>query len=174
MFRSIADATSDDWRAVCAAQDANRHRREHDALLCLLHALAGVTDGFAVDQLRHCLQTASRAERAGAPEWLVLVALLHDVGKPLSLTNHPAVAAEVLRERLGERAYRVLLHHGEFLADHTHGTFTARDRHAGEPWHGDAVRLAEWDAAGFDPDYPALPLEHFLPMLARAYGLEGG
>ena len=42
----------------------------------MLEALGDITDGFAVDQLRHSLQTATRAEEAGAdPEMVVAVAV---------------------------------------------------------------------------------------------------
>ena len=50
-------------------------------MLAFLQMLDGLDDGFAVDQLGHALQTATRAERAGADPELVVAALMHDVGK---------------------------------------------------------------------------------------------
>ena len=48
-----------------------------------------ITDGFAVDQLTHCLQTAALAEQAGADDELVVASLCHDIGKAVSVSNHP-------------------------------------------------------------------------------------
>ena len=42
----------------------------------MLRSLAEITDGFAVDQLTHSLQTATLAERAGADEEIVFASLL--------------------------------------------------------------------------------------------------
>ena len=56
----------------------------------MLQELAGITDGFAVDQLTHCLQTATRAEEAGADDEMVVATLCHDIGKVVSVANHPA------------------------------------------------------------------------------------
>ena len=47
----------------------------------LVARLAGRSRRVAIDQLRHSLQAATRAARAGAPEETVFVALCHDVGK---------------------------------------------------------------------------------------------
>src|SRR5687767_13799413 len=52
-----------------------------DRVLALLRMLDGMDDGFAIDQLGHALQTATRAERAGADAELIVAALMHDVGK---------------------------------------------------------------------------------------------
>ena len=46
--------------------------------------------GEDVSQLEHALQTAHRAEQSGAPDWLVVAALLHDVGH---LLEDPAWAS---------------------------------------------------------------------------------
>jgi len=56
-----------------------------------------VVDGFGVDQLTHCLQTATRAEQAGADDELVVASLCHDIGKAVMVPNHPRIAAEILR-----------------------------------------------------------------------------
>jgi len=63
----------------------------------MLASLADITDGFAVDQLTHSLQTATRAEEAGADDEVVVAALCHDIGKSVSVLNHPKIAAEILR-----------------------------------------------------------------------------
>ena len=65
--------------------------------VALLGSLREISDGHAVDQLTHGLQTATRAERAGADDEVVLAALLHDAGRPLSETGHPEIAAAMLQ-----------------------------------------------------------------------------
>ena len=55
----------------------------------MLRSLGEITDGFATDQLTHCLQTATRAERAGADERSSSPSLCHDIGKAISVPNHP-------------------------------------------------------------------------------------
>jgi phosphonate degradation associated HDIG domain protein len=54
--------------------------------ICILFARKGgrAYDGEPVTQLEHALQTASRAEGAGAPPALVTAALLHDLGHLLN------------------------------------------------------------------------------------------
>jgi predicted HD phosphohydrolase len=169
-FKHIAASTAADWAAITAAS-ADRRYREYRNALWLLESLICITDGFAVDQYQHSLQCASRALRAGASEELIVAALFHDIGKPLSVVNHPAIAAAMLGEYVSEDMYHVLLHHGEFLADQTHGTDEA-ERFRGESWYQTAARLADWDAASFDPEYPSEPLETFVPMVRRVYGLD--
>ena len=59
----------------------------------MLRQLEGITDGFGTNQLVHCLQTATYAEKAGADQEMVVASLCHDVGKVISTFNHPAIAA---------------------------------------------------------------------------------
>lgn len=170
MPANIQDFTPRDWARIGEAQRAHR-RREYEWCLRLLAACGELVDEFPISQLGHCLQVATRAVRAGAGEELTLAALLHDVAKPLSLVNHPRVGAEILRPYVAADTFAMLLHHGEFLADVTHGT-AGREQYHREPWYGDAVRFAGWDAASFDASYDALPLEYFLPALRRLYGVD--
>ena len=66
-------------------------------LLVMVRGLSEITDGFSVDQLQHALQTATRAERDGADEQVIVASLLHDMGKLISVRNHPKIAAEIAR-----------------------------------------------------------------------------
>ena len=43
------------------------------------------------------LQTATRAERAGADDEMIVASLCHDIGKVVSVANHPGIAAEILK-----------------------------------------------------------------------------
>ena len=92
-----------------------------DRVLEMLRSLSGIVDGFAVDQLTHCLQTATRAERAGADDEVVVASLCHDVGKAVSVVNHPAIAAEILKPYVRDEVYWMILTHGRGEATVTRG-----------------------------------------------------
>ena len=132
----------------------------------MLRSLADVTDGFAVDQLTHCLQTATLAERAGADDEMVVASLCHDIGKAVSVPNHPMIAAEILKSYVREDVYHVIRVHQDFQGRHYYHHFNgdpnAREQYRGEAWFDLAEQFAdEWDQRAFDPDYDTLPLEHF-------------
>ena len=175
-FTRMDASTAEDWRVI-GREVARSNRRSADRALGLLRSLAGIRDGFAVDQLTHSLQTATRAERAGADEELVVAALLHDVGKAVTVHNHAAIAAEVLRPYVRADVYDVIRVHQDFQGRHYYhhlgGRADARERH--RPTVSPAVfalaaRFAdEWDQTSFDPDYDTAPLEHFEPALRRLF-----
>jgi predicted HD phosphohydrolase len=145
-----------------------------DRTLALLRMLGGMDDGFAVNQLDHALQTATRAERAGADEEVVVAALFHDVGKLTGDDNHDAVAGEILRAYVRDDVYQAVLHHQDFTARYIAPIFggdpARRARWRGEPWFGLAERFVdEWDQLSFDPEYRWEPLQHFEPMVRRVF-----
>ena len=82
-----------------------------------------ITDGFATDQLTHCLQTATLAERAGADDEVVVAALCHDIGKAVSVPNHPRIAAEILRPYVRDEVYKMILVHQDFQGRHYYQHF---------------------------------------------------
>ena len=138
-------------------------------------SLAEVTDGFAVDQLTHGLQTATRAEEAGANDEWVVASLCHDIGKAVSVPNHPRIAAEMLRPYVDPAITAVIVAHQDFQGRHYYHHFgldpNQRDRYRDEPWFADAERFAdEWDQNSFDPDYPTETLEHFAPKVRTVFG----
>jgi predicted HD phosphohydrolase len=151
-----------------------RDRAEYTMCLRLFATLADLTDGLPVSQMKHSLQCAARAQADGAREELVVVALLHDVGKALSEVNHPAVVAEMLKGRVSEDAYWVLRTHGDFQASLNwgRGLEALEARHGRRNWWPDALRLARYDAESFDPDYPTPGIERWYPLLRRLYGVE--
>ena len=134
----------------------------------LLDALRGRDSGLGLDEFAHSLQTASRAERAGATRELVVAALLHDVGKALTDRDHGRVAAELLAGSVDPQICWVVGVHQDFTAaEIRNGRPTlARYRHVLHPGFRRAARFADdWDVASRDPDYEAFPLEHFVPMV---------
>ena len=164
-FTSMDTSTAEQW-AVIGAEVASGQGRTAARLLELLRALADVTDGFAVDQLTHCLQTATRAERAGADPEIVFASLLHDVGKAISVPNHPEIAAAIIRPYVRDEVYWMIKVHQDFQGRHYYAHFggdpDARDQYEGESWYDLAARFADdWDQVAFDPDYDTLPIEHF-------------
>ncbi len=139
-FRSMDESTAEQWAEI-GARTAERQARVAPRVLGMLEALGDVVDGFAVDQLRHSLQTATRAERAGADEEMVVAALCHDVGKYVSVPNHPRIAAEILRPYVRDEVFDVIRTHQDFQGRHyyhhfgatpTPGSSTGARR--GSPW----------------------------------------
>jgi hypothetical protein len=113
--------TGVEWARQGRAQEANVDRRELRQLWRLFRTGAALDDGLGVDQVGHALMVAEQARRAGWVGDLLAAALLHDVAKPLSLVNHPAVAAEILRDRLSLLACDLVRYHSAFLGELIHG-----------------------------------------------------
>ena len=172
-FTRMDESTAEQWLHI-GVEQLKSQERYGERVLAMLRSLADITDGFAVDQLTHCLQTATRAERAGADPEVVLAALCHDIGKAVSVPNHPAIAAEILKPYVRDEVYRMILVHQDFQGRHYYAYFDrdpdARDQYRGEPWYDLAERFAdEWDQTAFDPDYPTEPLEHFEPLVMETF-----
>jgi len=145
-----------------------------DRILAFLQMLDGMDDGFGVDQLGHALQTATRAERAGADSELVVAALLHDVGKLCGDEYHDAVSAEMLHGFVRDDLYCVVLHHQDFTARYIAPIFGGdaerRERWRDQAWFGTAERFVdEWDQRSFDPDYATESLTHFVPLIHEIF-----
>jgi predicted HD phosphohydrolase len=180
-FTSMDTSTPEQW-AVIGVETAQNQPRVAEAVLGLLRSLADITDGFATDQLTHCLQTATRAERAGADDEVVVASLCHDIGKAISVPNHPEIAAAILKPYVRDEVHKMILVHQDFQGRHYYHHFggdpDAREKHR-DTLSADEFELAgrfadEWDQTSFDPDYDTLPLEHFedkvRAVFARARG----
>jgi predicted HD phosphohydrolase len=159
---------------VIGAETVARQERVGDRVMGMLRSLAEISDGFAVDQLTHCLQTATRAERAGADDEVVIASLCHDIGKAVSVPNHPKIAAEILRPYVRDDVYWMVLVHQDFQGRHYYHHFggdpDARVKYEGQPAYELAERFAdEWDQTAFDPEYDTLPLEHFESRLRELF-----
>jgi predicted HD phosphohydrolase len=172
-FTRMDQSTAEEW-AVIGAEHVKDQPRTAETVLTMLRGLGDVVVGFATDQLTHCLQTATRAERDGADEEVVVAALVHDIGKFVSVPNHPAIAAEILKPYVRDEVYWMIKAHQDFQGRHYYHYFggdpDARDAFAGEAWFGLAERFADdWDQTAFDPDYDTLPLEHFEPLVRKVF-----
>lgn len=164
-FTSMDVSTKEEWMTI-ARETANNQSRVAETVLGLLRSLATIEDGFVTDQLTHALQTATRAERAGASDEVVVAALCHDIGKAISVPNHPAIAAAILEPYVSPEVHFMIAAHQDFQGKHYYEHFgmnpDARAKHDGHPAYELATRFAdEWDQKAFDPNYDTLPLEHF-------------
>lgn len=176
-FTRMDESTAEQWAEI--GRQTYEHRdRVADSVLDLLRSLAAITDGFAVDQLEHSLQTATRAERAGADTEVVVASLCHDIGKAISVPNHPEIAAAMLRPYVRPEVHDMIRVHQDFQGRHYYAHFggdpDAREQHR-DTLDPETFALAErfadeWDQTAFDPDYDSEPLEHFEPMVREVFG----
>ncbi|MGH9184577.1 MAG: HD domain-containing protein [Acidimicrobiales bacterium] len=172
-FTRMDESTAEEW-AVIGQETMRNQPRVAEQILRMLGDLEGITDGFVTNQLVHGLQTATMAEKAGADEEIIVASLCHDVGKVISVFNHPAIAAEILKPYVRDEVYEVIRAHQDFQGRHYYQHFggdpEAREKYRGEPWFGLAEEFAdEWDQKAFDPAAETLPLEHFEPMVRRVF-----
>ena len=149
-------------------------RRVPERMMGLLRSMDDLHQGFAVSQLQHSLQTATRAERDGADDDMVIASLCHDIGKTFSNMNHPAIAAEMLRPWVSDAAYWVVKYHQDFQGRHYYARIgidpEIRRKHLGHEHYELAERFADvWDQTAFDPDYDTEPLEHFEPLVREVF-----
>ena len=172
-FTRMDESTAEQW-AVIGAETMKNQPRVADEVLSMLARLEGIVDGFNANQLVHSLQTATLAERAGADQEVIVASLCHDIGKLISVFNHPAIAAAILKPYVRSEVYEMIRVHQDFQGKHYYhhfgGDVNARDQYAGESYFDLAARFAdEWDQRAFDPDGEYLPLEHFEPMVREVF-----
>jgi predicted HD phosphohydrolase len=170
-FRRMDESTAEQWGVIGQRTNANQGRVA-DRMIVLLESLATISDGFITDQLTHCLQTATMAQRAGADEEMIFGSLCHDIGKAVSVPNHGAISAEMIKPYVRDDVYKSILHHQDFQGRHYYNHFGAptnmRDRFENESWFALCEEFTDdWDQQAFDPDYDTLPLEHFEPLIRK-------
>lgn len=172
-FTRMDEGRIEDWMAI-AGEVSVRQSKMPEMIKSMLAKLADQVDGFAIDQLQHGLQTATRAFREGASEELTVAALCHDIGKVISIENHPAIAAEILKSYVSDETYQIVRTHQDFQGRHYYALLgrdpEARSKYTGEPWYDLACKFTdEWDQTSFDPKYDTLPLSFFEPMIDRVF-----
>ena len=142
-----------------------------DLLLGMLTGLEGDAN-YPIDRLQHSLQTATRAQRDGAGEEMIVCALFHDVGESLGPLNHGEVVAAILRPFISDASYWMLAHHPlfqtYFYARHLGLDPNAREQYRDNAHYQLTVDFTtNWDEVSFDPAYPSEPIEFFEPMVRR-------
>lgn len=175
-FHAMAEGTAEDW-SIIAGHQIEFFMGLPDRVLDHLRLLGGDYGGFAVDRLTHCLQTATRAERAGRDDEYVFCALVHDIGDTLGPANHADVAAAIVQPFVSEQNHFMVQRHavfqGYYFFHYLGLDRDAREAYRGHEWFDYVAEFcAEYDQPAFDPGYDTLPLEHFEPLvrsqLARA------
>ncbi|HUQ40676.1 MAG TPA: HD domain-containing protein [Acidimicrobiales bacterium] len=167
-FTRMDESTAEEWMQI-GLEHMKNQGRVAERILMLLRSLGEVVDGFGTDQLTHGLQTATRAERDGADDEVVVASLCHDIGKAISVPNHPAIAAEILKPYVRPAVYDMIRVHQDFQGRHYYAHMgkdpNAREHHREaldpETWTLAEQFADEWDQTSFDPAYDTLPLEHF-------------
>ena len=172
-FTRMDESTAEQW-AVIGSETAKNQGRVADRILMLLRSLGEITDGFSTDQLTHCLQTATLAERAGADAEVIVASLCHDIGKAISVPNHGGIAAEMLRPYVRPDVFHTIYHHQDFQGRHYYQHFglptDLREQHRGESWFALCEQFTdEWDQVAFDPNRDTESLEHFEPLVREVF-----
>ncbi len=147
-------ATLEDWNAVAQAGQEWQSRMP-ERLKSMLLQLKGQAGGFEIDHLQHSLQTATRALRDGASEELIVAALCHDIGTAISIENHSAISAEIIKPYVSPAAYAIVRTHQVFQRSHYPVMWgkdvEARKQYSGKSWFRQACRFSdEWDQISFD------------------------
>jgi predicted HD phosphohydrolase len=172
-FTRMDESTAEEW-AVIGKETARNQGRVADRVLGLLRSLADITDGFSTDQLTHCLQTATLAEQAGADPEMVVASLCHDIGKAISVPNHGAIAAEMLKPYVRPDVYHSIKHHQDFQGRHYYNHFgmstELREQYRDQPWFALCEQFTDdWDQVAFDPNGHTESLEHFEPLVREVF-----
>ena len=172
-FHDMSLSTQEDWQIIMRhnipfAQNGGQRILDH------LKLLDGDFGGVAVDRLTHSLQTATCAHRDGRDKDYVVMALLHDIGDTLGATNHPDIAAAILKPFVSEKLLWIVQHHGIFQGHnffhHLGLDSDMREKFRGHEWFADTEEFIDkYDCPAFDPEYDTLPLEFFEPMVMKLF-----
>ena len=175
-FTQMKDGTKEDYDLLSKYEE-KFSKDLPDRVLEALKNLDSSVDGYQVTRLEHSLQSATRAEKDGADEELVVATLIHDFGDNLGPHTHSQLVASVLRPYVSEKIYWIILHHGIFqeyyYAHHIGRDRNARDKFKDHPYYQDAVDFCEkWDQKSFDPNYESYSLEYFEPKVRKLFSKE--
>ncbi len=177
-FRHMDSSTPQQWEVIVNETIAHQSHMA-DQILVFLRQLESIKTGFAINQLLHSLQTASRAEKSGTTNELILASLCHDIGKVASILNHAQISAEILRPYVSNDTYEVIGAHQDFQGKHYYRYIgqdpDLRESYRDRPWFDLAEQFADdWDQSSFDPDYPTPKLSYYEPLVreifARPFG----
>lgn len=174
-FTRMQDGKAEDWAIIGKEHQEHYKTSAPQRILQHLRDLGELTLGFSCDQLQHSLMTATLARRAGASDEEVVAALCHDIGKTMSVPNHGAIAAEILKPYVNDDLYHVIKYHQDFQGAYYYNymgrSTTLREDHKDASWYPLACKLVdEWDAPAFDPDFEVDSLESFEPEIMRVFG----
>mgnify|MGYP003691379687 FL=1 len=112
-FKNFQESTARDWQLIAKVYKKDK-KKLVNKFVEQLKLLEGDFGGFPICRYEHCLQTATRAYRAGEDDEYIAVALLHDIGDTLSPDNHGEVIGAMLKQYISEENYFLLVHHTDF------------------------------------------------------------
>ena len=113
------------------------------------------------------------AERAGADEEMVFGALMHDVGKAVSVPNHGPISAEMIKPYVRDDVYQSIKHHQDFQGRHYYHDTSAHPRTCatGSPANRGSPSARSSPTTGTSrrstPTTTPCPLEHFEPLIRK-------
>ena len=170
-FTRMQEGTADDWRVI-GADFMQFSQKLPDRVMAHLRLLDGDYGGFPIDRLKHSLQTATRAAKAGRDDEYVVCALLHDIGDTLGSYNHPDIAAAIIKPFVSEQNHWIVEKHGIFQGyyffHHLGLDRDMREQFRAHPWFEAAAEFcSEYDAPAFDPHAETYALVDFEPMLRK-------
>ena len=145
-----------------------------ERIIKFMSGLTETLEGYQVSRLEHSLQSATRAERAGESEEMIVATLLHDIGDELAPMNHSEYAATILKPYVSKKTHWIIEKHGEFqayyYAHHLGKNRNQRDKYKDHKYYNEALEFCEkWDQVSFDPDYKSMKLKEFAPMVKRIF-----
>jgi predicted HD phosphohydrolase len=174
MFTTMLEGTPEDWGHIAQEHMKHQESTAPGQIMDSLRRLEAIEVGFGANQLAHSLMTATLARRDGATDEEVVAALCHDIGKLMSIPNHGAIAAEILKPYVSEDLYHTVKWHqdfqGRYYYEYLGKSANMRDRFKDEPWFATAEKLVDrWDAPAFDPDFASDSLESFEPLVHKIF-----
>ena len=145
-----------------------------DRILKFMSSLNQTLEGYQVTRLEHSLQSATRAEKNGESEEVIVAALLHDIGDELAPMNHSEYAASILKPYVSEKTHWIVEKHCEFqayyYAQHLGGNRNKREKYKDHKYYQATVDFCEkYDQVSFDPNYQSFSLKHFEPMVKKIF-----
>jgi len=170
-FKNFQESTTSDWQLIARVHNKDK-RNLVGKFVEQLKLLENDFGGFPVCRLEHCLQTATRAQRAGEDDEYVAVALLHDIGDTLSPANHGEVVGAMLKQYISEENYFLLVNHTDFQGYYYYHQIgkprNKRDQFKDSPHYNHTERFCRlYDSQSFDDSYESEPLEFFIPYLDK-------
>ena len=172
-FTEMKKGTKEDYLFL------DKHEKKYvdntaERIIKFMSGLTETLEGYQVSRLEHSLQSATRAERAGESEEMIVATLLHDIGDELAPMNHSEYAATILKPYVSKKTHWIIEKHGEFqayyYAHHLGKNRNIRDKYKNHKYYKSTLDFCEkYDQTSFDPSYDSKPLSHFEPMVKRIF-----
>lgn len=148
----------------------------------LLYMAAGEVDGNEershITGLEHSLRVATLAKKdyalrksinsPRAHEENIIMALVHDLAKPLSEEYHGEVIAEIVRHRVCRICYNVLRTHGQYQDAYFKKSIADKS----VSWALEAYDLQAWEIESFSPTWniQTMTLDEALNLIENYFG----